>query len=234
MEAIGVFSSCVTALMKLSCRSFRRTSRTRKIVFSTTPAINRRKNGIPTSIGQSRRQFRMIQPILSAIATPTRHTPSAMKKIMAGRRRVMRILVWFIAGKSRILKGMWGRMFLCCAGWPRVFGIVLRNLHIACKAHFFKQPDAVIIRVEFIPFQSVARRDGMSVVVVVPAFASGQQGHPPVVARIIAGGEAAGTPHMRGGIDKPCSVKSNNNSKEDAPEHPAPSSYGEQQQSNHC
>ena len=40
MDATGVFSSCVTALMKASCCSFRRISRTRKTVFSTTPLIS--------------------------------------------------------------------------------------------------------------------------------------------------------------------------------------------------
>src|ERR1700680_1175415 len=38
MDAIGVFNSWVTALMKLSCFSLRRISRTRKIVLRTRPA----------------------------------------------------------------------------------------------------------------------------------------------------------------------------------------------------
>ncbi len=43
MEAIGVFNSCVTALMKLSCCSLRRISRTRKMVFKVTPAMMKPK-----------------------------------------------------------------------------------------------------------------------------------------------------------------------------------------------
>src|SRR6202140_4769063 len=39
MEATGVFSSCVTALMKASCCSFRRISRTRNVVLRTTPLL---------------------------------------------------------------------------------------------------------------------------------------------------------------------------------------------------
>ena len=39
MEAMGVFSSWVTALRKLSWRSFRRISRTMKMVLTTRPAM---------------------------------------------------------------------------------------------------------------------------------------------------------------------------------------------------
>ena len=47
MEATGVFSSCVTALMKASCCSLRRISRTRKMVFSTTPPMIIASSRIP-------------------------------------------------------------------------------------------------------------------------------------------------------------------------------------------
>ena len=47
MEATGVFSSWVTALMNESCCSLRRISRTRKMVFSTIPAMMSRKKMTP-------------------------------------------------------------------------------------------------------------------------------------------------------------------------------------------
>src|SRR2546423_977059 len=51
MEVIGVFSSWVTALRKLSCCSLRRTSRIRKILFSTSPAMITPKKTIPRTSG---------------------------------------------------------------------------------------------------------------------------------------------------------------------------------------
>ena len=43
MEAIGVFNSWVTALMKLSCCSLRRISRTRKPVLRISPRMIAKK-----------------------------------------------------------------------------------------------------------------------------------------------------------------------------------------------
>src|SRR5215510_10227436 len=40
--------------------------------------------------------------------------------------------------------------------------------------------------VELVPGEAVAGGDGMRVMVVVPAFAEGQERHPPAVARIVA------------------------------------------------
>ena len=62
----------------------------------------------------------------------------------------------------------------------------------------------------------------MGVVIVVPAFAAGQQGNPPVVAGVIAGFEAARTPQVRGGIDQPGGVQSQRDAQEDAPQNPGP------------
>ena len=47
MLAMGVLSSWVTALRKESWRSLRRTSRTRKTVLRTTPAMRRAKRMMP-------------------------------------------------------------------------------------------------------------------------------------------------------------------------------------------
>src|SRR6185295_5662485 len=86
MDASGVLSSCVTALIKASCCSLRRISRMRKVVFRTRPTIISTKKTMPkTSIATSR-QLRMIQPTLSAVASATRHAPKVMKKAIDLRR----------------------------------------------------------------------------------------------------------------------------------------------------
>src|ERR1700693_4613550 len=92
MEATGVFSSCVTALMKASCCSFRRISRTRNVVFSTTPLmmvkakIVARKSRIPV------RQLSKTHPMYRRIMTEIRPMPSAMKNAMDLRRPATTIL----------------------------------------------------------------------------------------------------------------------------------------------
>src|SRR5205809_2005716 len=91
MEAIGVFSSCVTALIKLSCCSLRRISRTKKLVLTISPAISTAKRMTPKNSITSWRQLRIIQLTFSAIASITRHTPSTTKNTMALLRLVMRM-----------------------------------------------------------------------------------------------------------------------------------------------
>ena len=49
-------------------------------------------------------------------------------------------------------------------------------------------------QVELIPRQTVARRGGVGMVIVVPAFAEGDQRDPPVVARIVAWWRSGGNP----------------------------------------
>src|SRR5437763_370356 len=82
MEAIGVFNSCETALMKASCCSLRRISRTRKIVLSMRPAMMTPKKTTPSTSRATLRQLSRIQLTFSARASPTRHAPSVMKNAM--------------------------------------------------------------------------------------------------------------------------------------------------------
>src|SRR5918911_3166474 len=79
MEAIGVFSSWETALMKALCCSLRRISRTRKIVLRTRPAMMALKKMTPRTSSATLRQLSRIQLTLSVTASPTRHAPSVMK-----------------------------------------------------------------------------------------------------------------------------------------------------------
>src|SRR5437764_1896889 len=82
MEAIGVFSSCETALMKASCCSLRRISRTRKIVLSMSPAMMKPKKMMPSTSRATLRQLSRTQLTFSVRASPTRHAPSVMKNAM--------------------------------------------------------------------------------------------------------------------------------------------------------
>ena len=67
----------------------------------------------------------------------------------------------------------------------------------------------------------MARTDGMGVVVVVPAFASGEERDPPVVAGVVLGLETTLAPEVRGGVDEPCGVKAYGDAKEGSPENHA-------------
>ena len=76
------------------------------------------------------------------------------------------------------------------ASWFRIFGIEFSDLNPFCESDFAEEPDAVVVDVELVPFEAVAGADGMGVVVVVPAFAEGEQGDPEAVAGGVGSGEA--------------------------------------------
>src|SRR6266571_1132841 len=86
IDATGVFSSWVTALMNAPCCSFLRISRTRKIVLSTTPVMISGKARTPRISIPAWRQLTMTQPMLSASAPADRQTPRTMKNAMDFRR----------------------------------------------------------------------------------------------------------------------------------------------------
>ena len=104
------------------------------------------------------------------------------------------------------------------AGWFGVCRIELRNLDFFCEADFFEQPDAVVVDVELVPGEAVTSADGVGVVVVVPAFAAGEDGDPPVVAGVVLGLEAALAPEMSCGVDEPCGMEAKSYAEERSPE----------------
>jgi len=69
----------------------------------------------------------------------------------------------------------------------------------------------------------------MCMMIVMPAFAEGHKGHPPVVAGIIARGETARAPHVRGGVHQPRGVEPDNNAEANAPQQHGKSADGEEQ-----
>src|SRR3569833_2324539 len=58
----------------------------------------------------------------------------------------------------------------------------------------------------------------MSVVVVMPALAAGEQRDPPAVAGVVAGFEAAAAPEVRGGVYEPGGMQAEGDAEEDSPE----------------
>ena len=111
------------------------------------------------------------------------------------------------------------------AGGPGVLGVPLRNLDFFGEAEFLEEPDAVVVDVELVPDEAVARGDGVGVMVVVPAFAAGEQGNPPGVAGIVLGFEAAGADEVGGGVDQPGGVEADDATEHGAPEHHAEAAH---------
>ena len=100
------------------------------------------------------------------------------------------------------------------------------DLNLFGKTDLLEEPDAVVVDVELVPGEAVTSADGVGVVVVMPAFAAGQQGDPPVVAGVILGFEAAITPEVGGGVDEPGSVQAEGGAEERSPEDHAESAEG--------
>jgi hypothetical protein len=113
----------------------------------------------------------------------------------------------------------------CCAelgsGWFGIVLVELCDLDFFGQAEFAEEPDAVVVDVELVPGEAVARADGMGVVVVVPAFAAGEESDPPVVAGVVLGLEAALAPEVGCGVDEPCGVEADGDAQEGSPEHHA-------------
>jgi hypothetical protein len=107
------------------------------------------------------------------------------------------------------------------AGGFGVLGVEFGDLDFLGEAYFFEQPDAVVVDVELVPGEAVAGADRVGVVVVVPAFAAGEQGDPPGVARIVLGLEAARADQVGGGVDQPGGVQADDHAQEGSPEHHA-------------
>ena len=73
-------------------------------------------------------------------------------------------------------------------------------------------PDAIVVDIKLIPDQAMPGRNRVGVVIVVPAFTAAQQSDPPIVPRVIAGGEAPGSPHVGRRVDQPGSVQAQRHS----------------------
>ena len=61
-------------------------------------------------------------------------------------------------------------------------------------------------------------RTQIRMMIVVPAFAEGQRGNPPVIARIVMCRKPARAPHMSSGVNQPRGMKAEDDPEADAPE----------------
>src|SRR5438034_5870391 len=145
IDATGVFSSWVTALMNAPCCSFRRISRTRKIVLSTTPVMISGKARTPRISIPAWRQLTMTQPMLSARAPADRQTPRTMKNAMDFRRPPDAIR----DSIERTTLG--GDLF----SWRLAH---LRGLDVPDEPDRLEQPEREPRGVEFVPGEAVAGR----------------------------------------------------------------------------
>jgi len=71
-----------------------------------------------------------------------------------------------------------------------------RDFDLLGEAERLERPDSVPVHVYLVPPQAVPGGGGMSMMVVVPAFAKCDQGDQPVIRGIIAGGKPARTPDV--------------------------------------
>ena len=81
--------------------------------------------------------------------------------------------------------------------------LILATLTSQARPSDLQRADADPVDVELVPGQAVAGAGRVRVVVVVPAFAEGQQRHPPVVGRVVARLEAARAPQVRRRVHQP-------------------------------
>jgi len=72
--------------------------------------------------------------------------------------------------------------------------------------------------VNLVPFQAMAGGNRMGVVVVVPAFPKGKQGHPPAVGREVSSNETSRAPAVRGRVHQPGGVQSDHSAEENSPQ----------------
>src|SRR5579864_7378504 len=240
MEATGVFSSCVTALMKASCCSLRLISRTRKVVLSTTPLMMVRASIVARNRRIPVRQLSRTQPMYSRMMTEIRPTPRAMKKAMDLRRPATTILSAYRSAFTRVATtdSQDGRP---CPAISRAVGeapgpmrparrSALRGFALGYDASNFRHAnrfrqaeelqhlDGHPGNIEFVPSQPVPRRRGMGVMVVVPAFAERQQSDPPKVPGIVTGLEPAAAPHVGGGVHCPGGMQAESELDEGTPQ----------------
>ena len=71
------------------------------------------------------------------------------------------------------------------------------------------------------------------VMIVVPAFAEGQDRHPETVRGVVAGHEALRTPHVRRGVHQPGGVQPKHGADKRAPQQVGPPAEDEQKHAHH-
>src|SRR5271170_7518178 len=103
------------------------------------------------------------------------------------------------------------------SGGFRALGVKFGGLDLFGEADLAEHPDAVVVDIKLVPGEAVARADRVGMVVVVPAFAAGEESDPPVIAGVVLGLEAALAPEVRRGVDEPGGVEADGDAEECSP-----------------
>src|SRR5438105_3101909 len=94
------------------------------------------------------------------------------------------------------------------------------NLDLLNQADQAQQLDEIVGHVELPPAEAVARRAWVSMMIIVPAFAQGEQGDPPEVRGAIPGRIAAVAPPVGSAVDQPGRVVEQRGTHENPPDKP--------------
>ena len=92
--------------------------------------------------------------------------------------------------------------------------------YLPCESELLQDMDDDVAEIKLPPFQAVAGGDGEGVVVVVPAFAQGQDAEEPVVAALVVGVVGASAPEVADGVDAPGDVMHHEKTHKAAPDEP--------------
>src|SRR5258708_30000166 len=94
--------------------------------------------------------------------------------------------------------------------------------------------NSVPVHIEFIPDQAMTRRLWVRMMIVVPAFSPAQHGDPEAISGSVVRAKAARSPHVCGGVDRPCGVKPNHGAEENGPHHALPAASNKNHQGQHA
>src|SRR5947209_2630561 len=227
MEAIGVFNSWETALMKASCCSLRRISRTRKMVLRMRPAMMTLKKLTPSTRSATLRQLSRTQLTFRVTASPTRHAPSVMKNAMDLRWPLSLMRLTGHVTLSRLPE----HPLKLSAAPARALAGGVDELDGLRQPEQLECADAPPVDIYLVPSEAVARRARVRVVVVVPPFAERHQGDEQVIGRVVGGLEPPRPPHVRRRVDEPRRVQPNDGAQEDAPQEDRPAAEDKQRDS---
>src|SRR2546426_797223 len=75
------------------------------------------------------------------------------------------------------------------------------------EAELLERPDAIPIQINFIPCDAMPGRNRMRMMIIMPAFAKGEDRDPPVVGGEIVGDKAARAPSVGDGVHHPGAVQ---------------------------
>src|SRR3954453_6237884 len=99
------------------------------------------------------------------------------------------------------------------------------------QTQLFEGPNAVPVQVELVPLQTMACRNWMGVMIVVPALAKADKGDPEVVRGKVSRGKSSRSPGVSAGIDQPSAVQDNHGPEKHSPKNEWKPSDGEQKYS---